>query len=306
MAPSVTGVNQFSQCSITQMQPEIAAAGCLTPIGAPDLRVTIAEPTRNVFAGVSFSYALTVTNLGVEPATASSLTSTVGGSLELLGATAGAVTCNVAGQSATCDLGTIGGGSSQGVSLMLRAPAVGTFSVNANAAAATDADSSNNTTSGTVVASPAVDLVLSAAAASVQTEQQTTVVAQIDNAADFAATAVTITANVTAGLRPDQATVGGASCSTVGQAISCPLQTVPARGTLALTFTVTGLTAGNAQIAMSATASEAELNPGNNNLAAAVSVTSPSPQDGGGGALSWLAVAALAAAAARRTGRRAS
>ena len=69
MAPSINGSNQFSACSIEQMQAEIATASCLTPIGPADMAVLPPQVPQDAPAGVSFSPTVTVVNEGADAAT---------------------------------------------------------------------------------------------------------------------------------------------------------------------------------------------------------------------------------------------
>jgi hypothetical protein len=120
----------------------------------------------------------------------------------------------------------------------------------------------------------------------------------VANTTDFGATAVAVTTTLSAGLRPDQATFGGASCAIAGQNITCSGNTLGAQASAVLVVTATAITAGAQQLAINATATEAERTPADNQLNVAVNVSEPS--SGGGGALSWLTVAFLLAAQAVR------
>ncbi len=221
MAPTINNSNQFSECSIREMQAEIAAATCLTRIGPADMRVTLTQPAQ-AFAGLSFLQTASVENDGADEATGVVFTATAAPGLTIEAAQAGGVSCTVSPSSANCPLGAVGGGAARGVTLTLRAAAAGTFALTANVAATTDADLRDNTAGVAVTALPAVDLVWSGAASAVQLNAQTTVTATLDNAADSAATLVAVTATLAAGIRPDQATLGGTTCTISGQAVSCP------------------------------------------------------------------------------------
>jgi hypothetical protein len=139
-----------------------------------------------------------------------------------------------------------------------------------------------------------VDLVWSGGAASVQIDAQASVVATLTNAADFTATGVAVTAVLAAGARLDQAALGGVVCAIAGQAVTCPVQSLPARGSVSLTLTLTGTATGLTELTLSAMAAEAERNPGDNELTRSITVTAPpNTGSGGGGALSIWAAAVL-------------
>jgi hypothetical protein len=308
MAPSVNGNDQFSACSIAQMQVEIASASCLTPLGPTDLALTLAQPPQPAHAGVTFSQTATVANLGADPATNVVFNATTTLGLDVLSASSGAASCSVTTTSASCALGTIGGGGSRGVTLTLRAPAPGSFNLSANVAADFDGNNSNNNAAVTVEAVPVVDLTFTGSASSVTVDQQTTVNTTLANASDVDATSVVVTATLSAGLRPDQATLGGTACSIAGQAITCAPRALAARGTVAFAVTATGTVVGGQLVTVSATANEVERAPADNQLGLAVNVTAVAAEDdGGGGALSWWMVGLLLAGytwQAQKTSRR--
>jgi hypothetical protein len=307
MAPSVNGSDRFSACSITQMQAEIAAASCLTPIGAADLALMLAQPLEAALAGVSFDEAATIANLGVDPAANVVFNATAVPGLEVLSADAGGASCSITSSSASCTLGTITGSTSRGVTLALRAAVPGSYTLAANVTASSDADSGNNAAATTIQVVPAVDLVFTGSGGSVTVDQQTTVNALLANASDFDATSVTVSTTLSAGLRPDQATLGGTACTITGQAIACPPRALAARSSVPFAITVTGTAAGSQTVSVNATASQVERVPADNQLGLAVNVTAVGGDDEGGGALPWWAVGFLLAAyacRARETSRR--
>jgi hypothetical protein len=301
MAPSVNGSDQFSACSIEEIQAEIAGASCLTLIGPASVTVTLQQPAQNVLAGASFSHAATVRNDGADPATGVSFAATTEQGLEIVAVEAGGAACTVATNAASCPFGTLSGGTSRGITLTLRAQNAGTLDLTATVAADADDDTTDNSDTVTLTAVPAVDLVLFGTVPAIELNAQTTISAALDNDSDFGATSVAVTATLTAGLRPDQATLGGTACTITGQAIACPARALAAHGTVTLVVTATGLTAGSQQLTVNATAAEAERTPASNQLAIAVTVNAPPQPSGGGGALSWWVVAVLLVARGWRT-----
>ena len=308
MAPSVNGNDQFSECSIDQMQIEIATASCLTPIGPANVTVFLAQPAQNPLAGVSFGQTATVRNVGADPANGVAFTTTTETGLQIVAADAGGASCNLATTSASCSLGTIGAGASRAVTLTLRAATAGAFDLTATVAANVDDNATDNDDAVTITVVPSVDLVVSGTSPGVALNSQTTINAFVQNAADVAATSVAVTATATAGLRPDAATLDGVACTITGQVIACPARTLTAQTNATLVVTATGIAAGGQQLTVNSSSTEAERSPGDNQLAIAVSVNAPqSGGGGGGGALSWFVVAFLLAArafGARASGRR--
>jgi len=303
MAPTINGSDQFSNCSLAQMQKKLAAVSCLTPVVAPDLALTTPEPQRHVPAGAVFDYPLTVANLGSQPATDSRLSVTLADGLLVGPAPEG---CTAQGQRVDCTLGDVAAGAARQVSMPLRGDAPGDYAVRGLATSPDDGTPANNSLGDVVTVLPVVDLALAAEPASVQANAQLTLVANVENRADVDATGVQLVATLSAGLRADQATLAGTFCTVAGQWVTCPPQPLSARGQIALTLTLTGVAAGSQQVSVTASSVDSDSNPVDNSLAIAVNVSAP-PDSGGGGALSWLSLLALAAAErARRRARRAA
>src|SRR5690606_13902139 len=145
-----------------------------------------------------------------------------------------------------------------GVTLGLSGTAVGTFAVAAVVAADQNAVAGDDTLTASITVAPVVDLVVTGSGTSLQPNAQATLAANVVNAADYAATAMTVTATRSAGLRADQAGADGSPCTIAGQVVTCAPRTLAARATLPLSLTVTGTANGAQQIALSATAAEAE------------------------------------------------
>jgi MYXO-CTERM domain-containing protein len=307
MAPSVNGSNQFSTCSVIEMQQEIASASCLEPIGSVDVGVAMPAAAAAV-TGVALTHTAVVTSLGSDVASNVAFTATAAAGLEILAADAGAASCTVTPLSATCALGTLSGGAARNVALTLRPLLAGAFALTATVGADQDSDSSNDTAASTIDSRSGVDLAVTGTATAVDLDQAVTVAATVTNGSDFAATNMVVTATLAAGLRPDQAVLDGISCVIAGQNFTCPVRTLAGHGAIGLAVTVTGLAAGTSQLTIGATASETDTAPGNNQASVAVTVRSlvaDETDDGGGGGTSgWTLAALLLAFAARRFERR--
>ena len=296
MAATVNGNDQFSACSILEMQPEIASASCLTPIGPADLALLLSQPPQPAHAGVPFSEVATVRNLGADPATNVVFNATAAPGLDVTSVDAGGASCSLTASSVSCPLGTIAGSASRGVTLTLRASAPGSIDLSANVTADSDDNTGNNSAAVTIQAVRAVDLALTGSGGEITVNQQITINATLSNASDFDATSMGVTATLSAGLRADQAALGGTPCAIAGQTVTCPPRTLGARATVALAVTATGTAAGGQTVSVNATASEAETSPADNQLNVTVNVSDE--DDGGGGAISWWAVGFLLASLA--------
>jgi hypothetical protein len=254
---------------------------------------------------VSFEHVLRVANAGAETAAGATLAVSVESGLELTATRTTAGECGVAGQTVSCDLGDLGGGAAEIVTLTLRGTAVGSFAIDAQAAAVDDSAPGNDAASHLVTIAPAVNLGLAANGRPLQTGQQTTLPVTLSNAADLGASTVLVAVTLTSGLRADSATLAGAACSIAGQSLSCPVQSLDARQSTTLQLTVTALVAGAQQVTLDASSAEAELAPADNHLLLAIGVTEPvvAAADGGGGAIAWqwLVALGLLVRARRRT-----
>lgn len=303
MEASINGSRQFSQCSIGEMQKEIASASCLRPLDTPNLAIGTPERGRTVPSGTAFDYRITVSNVGLDPAAASTAAITVENGLAVLSTSTG---CAAVNQNVTCDFGAIAGGSAREITLRLRGDTPGTFDIDATASSASDTTPGNNTLADSITVVPAVDLAITASPGSVQVNQQTSFAASIANTADLVANGVVITATLSSGLRADEATLDGTACTITGQSVTCAPAALAARGSLPLALTLTGVAVGSQQVSMAATATETERNAADNTLAVSVEVTGPpGARDGGGaGSVAWLTVLALAMLGAARAGRR--
>jgi hypothetical protein len=300
MAPSINGSDEFSECSVAQMQKKLAAVSCLTPVVAPDLDLSTPQPQPHVPSGAPFDYVLTVANLGSEPASASRLSVTFASGLQVGAAPPG---CSDDGARVDCELGEIAAGAARQVSVPLRADVPGDYAVSATATSTDDRSPANNSLADVISVLPIVDLALAADPGNVQANGQLTLVANLENRADVGASGVELVATLSPGLRADRAAVAGAACTIAGQFITCPPQALSPRGQIVLTLTITGVTAGTQEVSLTASSVDSDSNPADNSLAIAVNVSAP-PDPGGGGALSWLSLLALAAAARqRRRGR---
>jgi hypothetical protein len=315
MAPSINGNDQFSPCSIAQMQPVIDSATCLSPIGAADVTVDAANPGRSVAAGAAFDYALTVSNLGVDTATTVSTAIALDPGLEVQNATSPSGSCTRSLQAADCALGDVPGGAARTVTLTLRATAPGSFALAAAVTADQDADLGNNDWNDTVTAEANVDLGLAGTAPAVTLDQAKDVAITVTNNADFAATNVNVASSSGAGLIIDAATFAGGACTVSMHDASCQLTSLGPRQSATLVMTVTGIAAGQQSLSTQASSTETEVNAADNTLALSVNVAaaaapSASSSSGGGGAAGdfialllplWLARRRLRTRASART-----
>jgi hypothetical protein len=150
MSPTINGSNQFSDCSLQQIQARIQSAQCLTQYNPPDVSV-MAESTM-VGAGVnsSFGVSLLVNALGDDASSDVSATVTIPANLTVQSATVAGTACTHSPGSVSCSIGALTSGETREIELQLTAAASGTSSLSFAVTSTNDSNTSND--SGTVTA----------------------------------------------------------------------------------------------------------------------------------------------------------
>ena len=297
MAPDINGNNRFSQCSIDQMQPEIAAASCLTPLTAePDVSISSPDGELGALAGTGFDYRLDIINASVTDASGIMIDVDIATGLEVLSAAIDGVACSVATQSIDCELELLAAGAQSEVLLTLRGALEGDFDLTAALTADQDTDPSNNLFTAAISIAPLIDLTLAGAAKAIAVGQAIGLDVALENVSAFGATEVLLTVNTGDELRIDAASLAGLSCTYDASSASCALDELSATGAASLSLALSGVQAGPAQLDIEVDALEAERNAADNSLTLLFAVGEPAPsapavtqqQSGGGGAMSIL------------------
>jgi hypothetical protein len=146
MAPQVNGSDQFSQCSLAQIQPEVASANCILPPRAgADLALATSATAVGATAGQAFSLGAVVSNRGEVAVESLQLFVTLPNGLTAIGATATAGgLCATQAGGLGCTWTDLGAGVTSNVTLNLRADETGSFAVPAALAATEDTSSGND------------------------------------------------------------------------------------------------------------------------------------------------------------------
>lgn len=295
MAPSINGNDQFSACSIDEMQAEIAAADCLTLVADPDVSVASDAGNLSVLTGTTFEYPLRILNSGVEDATGVRLDVNVDPNLNIIAAEVDLEPCAMAGDSAVCDIGVLPPGASVEARLTLRGQTTGDLVLAAGVVADEDSDPANDQYTATITVEPRVDLTLSGNSVALLLDEAIDLEVSIDNVSAFSATRLAVSLEVGTALRIDAATLDGGSCSATTTTASCALQVLDAQSTTHLRVGLTGLETGQAQVRIFAAAFEAEQNSVDNTLTLLLDVGAPPPppeepqqQSSGSGSVSIL------------------
>jgi hypothetical protein len=144
MAPRLNGSDQFSACSLVQIQPTVNAASCLTPYSPPDTSISVAGSTASPVIDTPFTTTLGVGALGDENSSDVVVTVTLPSGLTAQTATVPNGTCTTGAGTVSCTLGTLASGDSRSISLGLIASSAGSFTVNFVLESSNDSVASNN------------------------------------------------------------------------------------------------------------------------------------------------------------------
>ena len=154
MNPYINGSDQFSPCSLSQIQPIVNQASCLTLINIDqaDLQPRFQSTPQNAPLGISFSSILSVTNNGQTSSFNTRAEISIPNGLSLEKALTNAGSCSVMGISqATCLLNSISPGAEPLITLTLKGTATGSFTLQATVSADNESNPTNNSTKGTII-----------------------------------------------------------------------------------------------------------------------------------------------------------
>jgi uncharacterized repeat protein (TIGR01451 family) len=287
MAPSLNGSDQFSQCSIAEMQPHIADAGCITALPSVDMSVAIDGALSPVLLGNTVTIRFVATNIGTEQATNVELDITLPDNLSLSSDQISQVACVDGAGTVNCQLGTMAGGSELTATLSIIATDTGTGDIVATVSSDTDDNPDNNEESVQMTVDPAVDLVVNAiAAAQVNLNEGASIRADLENRSILDATGVDLSISFASGLRADSAAWSLGSCTITAQQVDCETDNFGAQSGATLDINLTGTATGQRTYTVSLSSTEADADSTNNSFNGTVTVNAASAgtsSDGGGG-----------------------
>ena len=306
MAPAINGSSTFSQCSLDSMATPIAQANCITELVIADANALLGFSTLNANFDIAFDYNLTVNSVGMEEMQNVVADITLPSGITVQSSTAEGGSCTTGAGQASCALGNIPGNASRAITLNLLASVVGTFNTSVTISADNDENGDNDTSSGTLVLEPAVDLAILnvQGASSVEQNQSTSMTATVSNQTAISASNVEVTVAVPDGLTASDATPSVGSCDVQDDSVSCQPGDLAADATMTIEVTLqAGDDLGEAQVSFAVSGPDLETVPGNNTALATVDVVEPPPppaDSGGGGSSSPLWALCLLPLAARR------
>lgn len=227
MAPEVNGSDTFSQCSLEQMAPRIAAAACITRSSIGDATIAIDPPTVRGLTGDTIPVGVDVSSVGTAPAR--DVVVTLSFQESIVSATVPGGTCSIGGGQWTCQLGTITDGTSRRIDIGVRSLDAVTATLRATLTASNDRDPANNSAQASVIIDPAADVTVSVSPEEVVgfTRQPLAFSTTVRSLGPRAATDVVVTIRATP-LELLSATSDGGTCTRDFTSFTCTFATLPA------------------------------------------------------------------------------
>lgn len=306
MAAAINGSSTFSQCSLDSMATPVAQASCISPLIIADANVLLGFSTLNTHFDIAFDYDLTVSSVGMDEMQNVVADITLPTGFSIQSSTAESGSCTSGGGQASCALGNIPGNASRAISLNLLASVVGTFNTSVVISADNDENAGNDSSSGTIVVDPAVDLALSLqASASVQQNQSTSLTATVTNQTAIAASEVAVLVTIPTGLTASAATPSAGTCNVLPDNVSCQPGELSANGTVSIEVTLEAAELGEVQLSATVVGEDLETNASDNSAETTLTVVEvASAGDGGGGGLNLLLMLCLLPGLMREQWRR--
>jgi hypothetical protein len=309
MAATLNGSDQFSACSITEMQDDVNRASCITALPATDVALVSGSQPPAALLGNAATITFDVNSVGTGNATGVNVNVTIPAAVSLNSVTTTSGSCTSGAGAASCAIGSVAAGSGATVTIDVSTISVGNADFAASVTADVDANSNNNNATVRLTVNPAVELVTTAAAtAQIALDESVTIRPNVENRATIAASNVVLTVTPDAGLRIDSASWAAGTCSIAGNVLTCQAGSLAAGASDQLQIDLTGISEGNQGYAMSVTADEVDRNNANNSANGQVTVGSGSSggnvNNSGGGSFGLLFLMLLALVACLRSDRK--
>jgi hypothetical protein len=144
MAPQLNGNDQFSACSIQQIQPRVNNSSCLTMYVPPDASIAVANPTLTATVGTALVASFTVRATGDDASDNVNVTVSIPVGLTVQSVNANGGTCTSGAGTASCNLGTLPAGDARQVDLNLTPTQAGALTLSLSLDSSNDPNSSND------------------------------------------------------------------------------------------------------------------------------------------------------------------
>ncbi|GAA2616726.1 CARDB domain-containing protein [Paractinoplanes durhamensis] len=272
-----TATNKLDKFSIGLDYSQAVAIATVTAPSA-DLIVTTTSSADPVEVGTTYTYSAAVTDNSADPAAGVKATLTFAGDARTIhSVSVGQGSCTAPAPVITCDLGSLAGGKTATITVMVKPQAAGSISVTAVVSADTDDPIAKNNTSTTSTRITAAPLPPPAADLSVVTTDSADPVAlagtfvstsKVTNKGLSPATAVTAAVTLTgsAALVLDAAGSQG-TCSIAGSVVTCDVGNLAKDATATITLTVEPQATGVITATAKTAGSPADPVPANNTAA---------------------------------------
>lgn len=146
MSSSINGSDQFSGCSLQQMQPNVRAASCIVPLPTIDPGIELSGSLSPVAVGQSATATFSVANAGSGGASGVTVEIVLPAIVSLDSASVSQGTCTSGAGTVSCSIGDLPAGSNRSVTLTATAVDEGTGEFAATVSADADDDPANNET----------------------------------------------------------------------------------------------------------------------------------------------------------------
>jgi hypothetical protein len=153
MAPQLNGSDQFSACSVQQMQNQVNTGNCLTAYVPPDASIQVPTSTLNATVNTPVVASFVVRATGDDASANVNVMVTLPTSVTVQSVSANGGTCTNGAGTASCSIGTLAAGDSRQVDLNVTPTEAGTLTLNLSVDSSNDPNSSNDTGTITIVAS---------------------------------------------------------------------------------------------------------------------------------------------------------
>ena len=144
MAPKINYSDQFSSCSLTQINARIKTASCVVPYEAPDVEVEVPATLIGAVANSTFTVSFVAHAIGDDPSNAVTANAALPANVTFQSATVPNGTCTYDSATISCALGNMLPQETRQIDLTLVGGAVGTTTATLSVASPNDTVSTNN------------------------------------------------------------------------------------------------------------------------------------------------------------------